>query len=293
MSLLFHATNFVKVNRHGDTVTAECTLLSNAVEAVAWVDASVQTLQISRAGWANYRSSAGETGVFDLPALIGVEAYITGGPALRKVLGGPGLELPYDLISECFRGVLQAETYFFLERGFVSAKQYDDFCEQHSIGACRFYSHLEETELQWTEWLGSTERDYNLFNRCKTVSITQQAVNASSALPSWIAFTIWASRWRLTHRGGALCARQFYQRPGPDLFSERCPSVQTARPESSGNEQKRNCCPDWRSGRLQSSGRPALRNQKSTAGKRGQTPIVIPNDSWRTSRDVVYRIQYK
>jgi len=177
MSLLFHATNFVKVNRHGDTVTAECTLLSNAVEAVAWVDASVQTLQISRAGWANYRSSAGETGVFDLPALIGVEAYITGGPALRKVLGGPGLELPYDLISECFRGVLQAETYFFLERGFVSAKQYDDFCEQHSIGACRFYSHLEETELQWTEWLGSTERDYNLFNRCKTVSITQQAVN--------------------------------------------------------------------------------------------------------------------
>jgi hypothetical protein len=177
MSFTYHATIFNRVNRCGNTLLSECTLLSNGVEAVAWVDADVQTLQISRAGWANYRSPAGETGIFELPALIGTEAYITGGPALKKVLGEAGLEIPYELISDCFRGIVQAETYFFMERGFQSAKHYDDFCEQHSIGACRFYSHLDQREKQWTEWVGITERSYNLFNRCKTVIIQQQQLN--------------------------------------------------------------------------------------------------------------------
>lgn len=177
MSFTFHATTFVKVNRIGDTLLAECTLLSNDTEAVAWIDANVQTLKVSRAGWAIYRSPSTRTGIFDLPELIGAEAYITGGPTLKRVLGAPGLEVPYELIGDCFRGVLQAETFFFLERGFISAKQYDDFCEQNSIGFCRFYSHLEQTEKQWTEWVDTTERSYNLFNRSKTVTIEQQQSN--------------------------------------------------------------------------------------------------------------------
>lgn len=177
MSFIYHASTFLKVNRIENRVMAECTLLSNNTEAVAWVDASVKTLKISRAGWASYRSPSNTAGIYDLPELNGVEAYITGGPVLKKVLGAPGLEVPYELISECFRGVLQAETFFFLERGFQSGKEFDDFCEQHSIGACRYYSHLDQTEKQWTEWVDTTERRYNLFNRSKTVTIQEQQLN--------------------------------------------------------------------------------------------------------------------
>lgn len=183
MSFIYHASTFLKVNRIENTLLAECTLLSNEAEAVAWIDVSVKTLKIMRAGWANYRSQSYAAGIFDLPDLIGVEAYITGGPVLKKVFGAPGLEIPYELISECFRGVLQAETFFFLERGFQSARQYDDFCEQNSIGACRYYSHLDQTEKHWTEWVDTIERSYNLFNRSKTVTIqekqTLREINAS------------------------------------------------------------------------------------------------------------------
>lgn len=173
MSFPYHSTLFLKVNRFENELLAECTQLSNDTEAVAWINADVRTLQINRSGWALYRSSKYPLGIFDLPQLIGVEAYITGGPALKECLSAAGQEIPRELIAECFRGVLQAETFFFMERGYESAKAYDDCCEQNSIGACRYYSHLDQTEKQWTEWVETTERSYNLFNRSKTVNLQQ------------------------------------------------------------------------------------------------------------------------
>jgi len=174
MSFLYHANTFVKVNRIANNLQAECTLLSNDIEAVAWINADVPTLHIQRADWALYRSLDSNPGVFQLSELIGVKAYITGGPALKQRLGAPGQELPRELIAECFRGILQAETFFFMERGFQSARQYDERCEQYSLGSCRYYSHLDQTEKHWTEWVETTERSHNLFNRSKTVTIQQE-----------------------------------------------------------------------------------------------------------------------
>lgn len=174
MSFLYHSNIFIKVNRIDDGLQAECTLLNNDTEAVAWVYTDINQLKIKRAGWALYRSSENKPGIYELPELIGVEAYITGGPALKKFLGAPAQELPRELIAECFRGILQAETFFFMERGYQSGREYDDFCEANSSGACRYYSHLDQTEKQWTEWVETTERSYNLFNRSKTVTVQQQ-----------------------------------------------------------------------------------------------------------------------
>ncbi len=222
MSFIYHATTFLKVNRIGDTLLADCTLLSNDTEAVAWIEADVQTLKISRAGWANYRSSSKETGIIDLPELIGIEAYITGGLALKKVLGGSGQEIPYELISECFRGVLQAETFFFMERGFQSAKQYDDFCEQNSIGACRFYSHLDLTEKQWTEWVDTTERSFNLFNRSKTVTIEQQQVNRTVTASFMDSFHHLGIQLEINQNGLVLSAHgNFINAPDPICYKNQ------------------------------------------------------------------------
>jgi hypothetical protein len=222
MSFTYHATTFLKVNRNGDTLRAECTLLSNDIEAVAWIEANVQTLKISRAGWANYRSPANQAGIFDLPELIGADAYITGGPALKKALGRPGLEIPYELIGECFRGVLQAETFFFLERGFQSARQYDDFCEQHSIGDCRYYSHLDQTEKQWTEWVETTERSYNLFNRSKTVTIVQQETNRIVTAVFMDSFHHLGIGLEMDQNGAVLSAQSnFISAPDPICYKNR------------------------------------------------------------------------
>lgn len=219
MSLLFHAINFVKVNRNGGTVTAECTLLNNDVEAVAWLDASVKTLQISRAGWANYGAPNYDLGIFDLPELIGIEAYLTGGPALRRALGGPDQELPYELISECFRAVLQSETFFFLERVFQSADQYDDFCEKHSVGACRYYTHIDQVEKHWTDWLDTTEREYNLFNRSKTVIIKQLDSNRIVNAVFHDSFHHIGVQLELDQQGTVLDAQaNFHHAPDPICF---------------------------------------------------------------------------
>lgn len=186
MAFLYHSNTFLKVNRIDNELQAECTILSNDTEAVAWVYADVNNLKITRAGWALYRSFENKASVFELPELIGIEAYITGGPALKKLLGASGQELARELIAECFRGMLQAETFFFMERGFQSAQQYDDFCEANSIGACRYYSHLDQTEKQWTEWVETTERSYNLFNRSKTVNVQQLQQSAFIVTASFI-----------------------------------------------------------------------------------------------------------
>lgn len=176
MTFIYHANTALKVNRNNDVVQAECSLLNNNTEASAWVYADVKTLQIQRAGWALYRSIESNTGVFELPELIGVEAYLNSGPVLKSVLGAPGQELPRKLVAECFRGMLQAESFFFVDRGYETADQYNEFWNQSYTGSCRCFSHLDQIDKQWPEWL-NTERSYSLFNRSKTISIQRQQLD--------------------------------------------------------------------------------------------------------------------
>ena len=44
-----------KIDRTNNELQAECTILSNDTETVAWVYADVKHLKIMRAGWAKYR----------------------------------------------------------------------------------------------------------------------------------------------------------------------------------------------------------------------------------------------
>lgn len=177
MTFIYHASTALKVNRVGDVVQVECTLLNNNTEASAWVFADVKTLQIQQAAWALYRSDDRELGVFELPQLIGVEAYLNAGPILKSVLGGPGQEMPRALVADCFRVMVQAETFFFEERGYKTAEKYVEFWHQNYAGLCRYYSHFEQIDKHWPAWLANTKRSYNLFNRSKTITIQRQLLD--------------------------------------------------------------------------------------------------------------------
>ncbi|MGE5370465.1 MAG: DUF2889 domain-containing protein [Solirubrobacterales bacterium] len=169
---MYHSTMFCRVNRSEDDVlNAECTWLANDHEMTAWLVTGVRDLRIRKAGWAAYRSPGKAVGVFELPELVGCEAYLFSGPDLKRVFGRPGLEAQRELVSECIRGIVQAETFFFTERGFASALDYDAFWDKMYVNGCTYYSHLDQIEKPWMEFAGNPERQLNLFNRVKTATV--------------------------------------------------------------------------------------------------------------------------
>lgn len=174
MSFIYNANTAVKVNRIGNVVQAECSLLSNDIEAFAWVFADVFSLQVQQAKVAIYRAPDRALGIFELSSLLGVEAYLNSGPALKNLLGAPGQELEHDLVTECIRGIIQAETFFYEERGYITAEKYVEYWHQNYAGLCRYYNNFIEIDKVWPAWLAGTKREYNLFNRDKIITIQRR-----------------------------------------------------------------------------------------------------------------------
>lgn len=172
---VYHSTVFLTVNRlAGNELAAECTQISNDLEAVGRLITDVKNLKIKQAEWALYRHPDRKNGRWELPELKGVTAYLDAGPDLKRALGGAELEIARELIAEAVRGIVQAETFFFGERGFASAADYDAFWDNMYRNSCYYYSHLDEVEKTWMDYVGPIERPYNLFNRSKTATVTRE-----------------------------------------------------------------------------------------------------------------------
>lgn len=176
MSSVYHSTLTLKVNRvsHGELL-AECSFLSTDREAYTWMRTDVAKLQIQDAGWAVYRSPQETAALQHLPQLVGIEAYLDSGPQLKNALGTGTPELIRELLSECIRGLIQSETFFYAERGFVDPAQYDTFWDKLYVNSCHYYSHLDQIDRPWMEYAGGDiQRQGNLFNRSQGVSIYEE-----------------------------------------------------------------------------------------------------------------------
>jgi len=165
--------NLQAVRLNDNQLRAQTNLLTTDTEAVGWITTDIKGLIINDCQYAIYRSQKEAVGNYLVTELIGTEAYLNSGAELKKALGGPGLELARELISECVRGAVQAETFFFTERGFADAKTYDRFWEDMYQGSCRYYSNLEQIDVTWMDYVGYTDRSYNLFNRSKQVTVSE------------------------------------------------------------------------------------------------------------------------
>lgn len=106
-----------------------------------------------------------------VPPLIGSEAYFNSSFALKKtaiLLDDP---LKVSLFAETIKGIIQAETFLFTERGYTSEEEYDNKWEASYSGSCRYYSNLDRVSQSWFAYLGKTKREGNLFVRFKAQSL--------------------------------------------------------------------------------------------------------------------------
>lgn len=170
MRCLFQRYWHTSVRRNGEELLMGKTdYFDTKREIAAWMMVNVQTFNIQEAVLAKYRAPGEiERKVRSIPGLQGVKAYFGSGPRLREGLKEVGNPLAASLFAEIVRGIIQAETFLLKERGFASVGEYGKYWDNFYAGSCRYYSNLDRVSQSWSDYVGSTEREGNLFVRFKS-----------------------------------------------------------------------------------------------------------------------------
>jgi hypothetical protein len=175
MSYIYHSSMIINVSRMANRqLKARCTRLSSWEEADGWMLVNNKDLKVIKAAWELYRSPRYEPGFYDLPNVEGLTAYFNSGSKLKQILAESNQELPRELMSECIRGIIQAESFFYLERGFESQDDYTAFWKDIYNNSCIRFSNLKANENTWFEYIGDAPRSQSLFNRCLNVNVYSQ-----------------------------------------------------------------------------------------------------------------------
>lgn len=165
-----HFSTIVKANE--GNIWADSYYLSTQHEAAGHIRARTADFIIEAAGWNVYRScGVNETGQASVSQLAGQEAYFNIGPALSNAFGEKE-NFQKELVAECVRGIIQAETYVYQARGFESPESYDREWKKFYANSCRYYSNLDRVSTEWHQHVGKQARKSFLFHRNKTVSIS-------------------------------------------------------------------------------------------------------------------------
>lgn len=188
MSQIYHSNVVTTVSKAAPgQLLAQTLMLSGGYEAVARMTVAADSFIISEAGWEIHRSPGGRlNGGRAVPELAGQEAYFKIGPALKSVGLADG-ELPRELLADCVKGVIQAETYIFEGRGFANTEEYEAFWRDSYRNSCRRYSSAEGSEQSWFEFIEGRQWGGNcLFSRCKTATVHRLADGRLAANGSFI-----------------------------------------------------------------------------------------------------------
>ncbi|MCL6476873.1 MAG: DUF2889 domain-containing protein [Peptococcaceae bacterium] len=172
MKSIHHSHWHTSVDIHGpESLYGRTIFLSTNIECAACLQVNIKTFRVEKAKWEIYRGPDGPLSQ-DIGELEGVEAYIGSGEALRRAMKDFGARA-LSLASETVRGIIQAETFTFRERGFTDIKSYDKFWEKMYLNSCRYYSNLNRVTCQWETHVSVHKRTNNLFNRFKGVSVSE------------------------------------------------------------------------------------------------------------------------
>lgn len=158
-----------------ETLSGKTVFLSTGMECTASLLVDLKTFKIKKARWEIYRGPGGPLAA-SIDGLYGVEAYLGSGEDLRRAVIREGGPQALSLISEIVRGIIQAETFLYKERGYKDAKSYDEFWSSIYKDSCCYYSNLDRVSVRWEEHISGQERfNHNLYNKFKTVSISEGA----------------------------------------------------------------------------------------------------------------------
>lgn len=174
MKLLFEAQFSTVVRSINQELVAESFYLSNDYEAVGSVTVDKSTFLINEARWDVYRSPEHQQPFGEyVEGIYGHEAYSHIGSALSKAFGKNSI-FAKELIAECVRGIIQAETYVYKERGYPTPESYDEAWEEMFLNSCRYYGNLNRVTTKWRQHVGNRERNSFLFHRTKGCVIQEQ-----------------------------------------------------------------------------------------------------------------------
>jgi len=178
MAIIGQRNIFCTIDRGGDLVFAKAIILSKEFEASAWLAVGVSDYVIREADWEI--SKAPPTvpkGKGVANEAIGVRANTGIGRALVQLTEANGGILIKSLIFECVKGLMQAETYLFSERGYASEEAYEAYWMDKESNGCRFYTHPSQDKYGWFEHVGPYKRSGNLFNRCKSYQLSSHGTD--------------------------------------------------------------------------------------------------------------------
>jgi hypothetical protein len=117
-----------------------------------------------------------------VPELIGVEAYLEIGSALRQGVGTGKDGVPLELLSECVKAVIQSETFMLLDRGYASPEAYEEYWDEMYLNSCRYYSNLSRiTGGYLAGGLTDYRRTLCLFNRIIDCRVSRLAKGGFAA----------------------------------------------------------------------------------------------------------------
>jgi len=169
-----YSTRNLIVNRINDSnLLVQCSHLSTFQEALAWMSTDVRYLRIKDVGLQVYRSPIEMVGYKNFPEIVGMEAYLNSGSQLKRLLS-PNNKIAWELLSECIRGIIQAESYYYRERGFLTEADFLNHWQNINKNGCYRFSHPEDAETSWFEYIGDTPRYYNLFNRSHIIHLQEK-----------------------------------------------------------------------------------------------------------------------
>lgn len=183
MEYVFQKSWFCSVTAlDGGELLAETSLVGTDIEASGRLVVERSTFIVIDAGWEVTRSPEGSlNGSGVLPGLKGVTAYFNSGGDLRHEAGDIAGGLVRELLAECVRGIIQAETFLYRERGYLTPEAYGEYWETSYLNSCRYYSNLHRISRRWSEYVNSYYTGKKLFNRFKSCSIVRSAGGFSIA----------------------------------------------------------------------------------------------------------------
>jgi hypothetical protein len=173
MECLFTRNWHTSVRRLNEELLAsETSYVDTAREACARLRVGVADFVIREAEWEVQRPVVPGAGRLQpIPVLKGKDAYFNSGPALRELAAVTGDPLLVPLFAETVKGVIQAETFLWKERGHSTPESYERHWEDAYKDACRYYSHLDRVRQAWFQFVGETQREGNLFVRFKNQTL--------------------------------------------------------------------------------------------------------------------------
>jgi hypothetical protein len=178
MAIIGQRHIFCTIDRSGDQVYAKAIILSKDFEASAWLAVGVSDYVIREAEWEISKAPPQvPTGKGTATDAIGVKANTGIGSALVRLKEANGGILIKSLIFECVKGLMQAETYLFAERGYADEESYEAYWMDKESNGCRFYTHPSQDKYGWFEHVGPYKRTGNLFNRCKSYQLSSHGTD--------------------------------------------------------------------------------------------------------------------